>query len=158
MFYEEPSDGAVAMGVESAVYEYLPTSGALTKARAALIGAGAVVVDDQYLVLRGCDHWIDIQVDTSAQTVRLRMAFSNPQSSIMALRRAFETLAGAEPGKVVDVASRERFASADTDALQRLIDEFGRRRDEFQSTFGPLTAVVSANEVFDRVHAERDGP
>lgn len=143
------------MGIESAVYWFVPGSGDSAVARNTLVALGAQVVDEQHMVLRGAEHWIDVQLDVPPPTVALRLALSNPPHALRLLRDTLSALKGADPGEVVDVAARERYDAFDDAAWSSIVASFERRKREFQSHFGEFTAAISADDVFDHVHRAR---
>jgi hypothetical protein len=143
------------MGIESAVYWFTPGSGGSTRSRETLAALGADVVDEAHLILRGPQHWIDVQVDVPPPTIALRIAFSNPIEVLDALRRTLGALEDADPGEVVDVATRERYRSVDDSTWASIVDSFEVWRREFQGHFGDFTAAISADNVFDHIHRQR---
>lgn len=145
------------MGVESAVYRYVPASGESALLREALIEAGAEVVKDDELVLRGPSHWIDVQLDRPAPSVGLRVAFSNPVGVAGELRRVLAILSGTGRGEVVDPATRARIPSDDDTQIGELLAAFERRREAFQRDYGPFEASVSGGDVFRLMRERRGG-
>ena len=143
------------MGIESAVYWFVPGSGDSALARSTLAALGAQVVNEEHMILRGADHWIDVQLDVPPPTVTLRIALSNPPRALGVLRETLSALDDADPGEVVDVATRERYETLDDSSWTVIAASFERRKREFQSHFGDFTAAISADDVFDRVHRER---
>lgn len=142
------------MGMESAVYRFVPSVGSSTPYVSALVAAGAEKRDSGHLVLRGLGHWIDIQVDVPAPSVGLRVAFSNPVVVVAEVRRVIAVLASTGPGELVDPARRRRFSIADYQQVNELLTDFEGRRSAFQRDFGPFEAAVSADDVF-RLMRER---
>lgn len=143
------------MGIESAVFSFVPGSGDSSRSRAALVALGADVVDEAHLVLRGPRHWIDVQVDVPPATVALRLAFSNPDEALDALRGALGALEDADAGEVIDVATGERYRKVDESMWTSIVDSFERRRREFRVYFGDFTAPISADDIFDYIQRRR---
>lgn len=142
------------MGIESAVYRFVPSAGSPEPSVSALVAAGAEKRDGGHLVLRGPRHWIDIQVDVPAPSIGLRVAFSNPVAVVAEIRRVLAVLASSGPGEVVDPARRRRFSITDDEQVNELLTDFEGRRDAFQRDFGPFEVAVSADDVF-RLMRER---
>lgn len=143
------------MGIESAVYRFVPRERDSAPARAALVEAGAEVVGPNHLVLAGPQYWIDVEIDVPPPMVSLRVAFTNPPLIVKELRDVFATLEGSGYGEVVDMAAHDRFGVDDKACLEQLLRVFELRREAFQRDFGPFEAAVSANEVFKLLRAHR---
>lgn len=150
------------MGVESAVYRFLPASESFANSSVdTLIKIGAKVDRTDELVLRGPGYWIDIQLNMPTPSVGLRVAFSNPPEVTNKLREAIVALGSDSGGHVVDLSTGERGSAIDAEYQDRLLADFRRRQEAFQRDFGPFVAAVSARDVFrlirEGVNGARDG-
>lgn len=146
------------MGVESAVYRFVPEGDNSDAAVASLVSAGAKRTDERHLVFRGSGSWIDIEVDVPPPSIGIRVAFSNPVAVANEIRGILSTLAASGAGDIVDPARKSRFKVGDPDKVDDLITAFGQRRDEFQKYFGSFEAAVSGSDVFRILRERSSGP
>lgn len=142
------------MGVESAVYRFIPLSKNSDAPVAALVAAVAERRDENHLVVRSQDFWIDFEIDVPIPSVGLRVSFTNPASVVEEIRRILSVLESSGAGDLLDPVRKLRFTIDDEQKVDELLDLFFERRKEFQRYFGPFEAAVSADAVF-RLMRER---
>jgi hypothetical protein len=139
------------VGVESAVYVYIPRSGEADRSLEILKEAGSERIDGTHFVLRGPMHWIDVQLESAPCALHFRLAFCNPDEGLDVLGQILEGLSAADPGEVVDLNGKQRWDILDDAAWQSIARDFEGRRQGFRKNFGEFTAAISADEVFDRI-------
>lgn len=113
-----------------------------------MVAAGAERRDENHLVLRSPNFWIDVEIDVPAPSVGLRVSFTNPASVVGEVRKTLSVLGASGPGDMVDPVRRARFSIKDEQKVDELLDLFSERQKEFQRYFGPFEAAVSADAVF----------
>jgi hypothetical protein len=137
------------MGIESTVYQLIPETQESLCARQVLLDFGAEEVDEHRFVLRGPEHWIDIQVGVPEPLVSLRVALCNPTSVLDVLRSVLAALLRGCEGEIVDIEGDRRISVLDEDTWRVLLASYELRRQEFRRQFGEMEAAISADEVFD---------
>ena len=134
------------MGLESAVYKYVLRSNASEPARRALLDLGAEPIDRDRLVLRGPQHWVDVEFQDA--TISLRIAFSNPPEAFDVLRNVVDTFINVAPGELHEFGTERRLQTTTDVEWKPIVQAFRRRRAEFQANYGEFIAHISADEVF----------
>jgi hypothetical protein len=142
------------MGLESAVYKYVPGSGSSEAGREALINLGAEPMDRDRLVLRGPEHWVDVQLQDPV--ISLRIAFSNPPGAFSVLREAVDALIAADPGELREFGTDRLLRARTESEWEPIVQSFRRRHAEFQATYGEFIAPMSADDVFKELRGRNE--
>ena len=149
------------MGFEAANYKYIPGSGTSARAREMLkrLGAEAEALGgdgDSTYVLRGPDHWIDVQFSIPEPAISFRLALCNPDDVLQELNKVLSELIAIDDGQVVDLQTGERYVHLDQATWQEIIRGFKQKQAQFQKYFGTFTAAISAEQVFDYIARRHD--
>lgn len=147
------------MGMESANYVFRPeASGADLDTVLRQHGARpAPEGRDGHFVLRDDDYWIDVQTRGPNFALSFRVALINPRAVLPQLRSLLAALMDVAGGQVFDVDGDLRLDELTDEAWSEVERHFLARQSEFQDFFGPVTAAVSADSVFDFITSIPDG-
>ncbi len=146
------------MGFESANFAYLPERSPVDGWHAFLLEKGAVPRSAGqsaffHYVLKGTDHWIDLQIIHSGgerpDRVAVRIALCNPDQAIGPLLDLLRLLLEEVGGVVVDQHTGKRFKRWDQSAENVFRESFSEQQKRFAAFFGNRRAPIPADEVFD---------
>ena len=146
------------MGVESANYRYVPPREAGLRVDAILRQLGCREIESggdtaRKYVLDDGDYWIDVQVEIDPWSkeqigVGIRVAYINPLAVVKGMRVLVTALLRRGGGKIIDIATRERFSVIDEVSWDFLWKSFIGRRDKFRHDYGDCEAAISGDAVF----------
>jgi hypothetical protein len=152
------------MGFESANYHYVPGCAGVRELTDLLLRAWAKPLPRAsgtfvYYVLRGPEHWIDIQVGAfsvaQGPSASIRVALPNPLPVLGALSKLFTLLLAEGEGYIIDKESKRTFTRINDSNWQIIESTYKARRALFQQYFGDFAAPISGEDVFAYVEKLR---
>lgn len=146
------------VGQESANYSYEIPLGQRHSARDILRRIGAVPrgKDPIHWVIRGHDHWIDLELNTPPGTIQFRIALSNPPGAIEVLRRVFEGLLSTAGGRILDLQRAKYVSRVNLRTWRSLVAAYElKKATGYAPVYGDLEAAISADDLLKV--AEKDG-
>lgn len=146
------------MGLESANYQFVPSSSPSSHVLDVLKSLGAVEATSSArsykdFILSGESHWIDLRIGTfssekTGDTLSIRVALCNPDSVGPVLLCLFQKLLHECGGHIFDKDARVQYSDADDASWQRLWRDYQARRETFRKMFGNIEAVISGDDFF----------
>lgn len=87
--------------------------------------------------------------------LEIRIAYTNPATATNRLSDLFGRMLGCGVLGIENLETGTYVSADDDGAVNRLVTEYERSRAAFAARFGPLTAAVSADDVFEKLEQER---
>jgi hypothetical protein len=141
----------VVYAAEYADYIYLPRKGKAKRAPAILVELGAVRRDPTDIsnwIMKGQDHWIDIEYGASLDCVLFRIALCNPPAAMDVLHRALAALMSDSGGNFIDPQANKRYVDITPATWEAVLSDHERKKAKFKELFGEFTAAISVDDVY----------
>jgi len=140
------------MGIESANYQFSPREASRASISAVLKDLGAFLregSEGDLFVIRGPEHWIDLDLADSPNHISIRVAVCNPPPALSVLRGVFDALGARIGGELVDLETRHRHpARLGDEEWRTLVSALEAKRSRFGKAFRDFRAALSGDHVF----------